>query len=237
MAEQRLAGLPLIHARAEGGDAARGLELIQGAVSAPVEELAHLLVRRRLAAVRPHVDIVDQEDVDGRDPEPLEARVVAAHHAVVGVVEHHLLLGRVDEEPLRRLVHGAIDQEPADLGGEHDGLAAETLDGGAEALLRTAESVVGRGIEEADAAGVSRAQRRLRVLLRNLAVEIAERRAAEAEPGHVEGAGRAPAQICRIGCVHRRILLPLSLLLSKCLAPMPCHPMVWTKSTRWNGRA
>ena len=138
--EQRLAGLPFVDARADGGDAACGLELRERAVAALVEELAHFRVRYRLAAVGRHIDIVDQQDVDGLHPDPFEAGLVAAHHAVVGVVVHHLLLGRVEEEVLPLFVRGAIDEEPADLGREHDALAPGPLDGHAEALLGSPEA-------------------------------------------------------------------------------------------------
>ena len=62
-------------------------QLFQRAPAAGVE-LVQIRRRPRLGLEVPGVEVVDQQDVDAVDAEPLQAVLERAHHAVVAVVEH-----------------------------------------------------------------------------------------------------------------------------------------------------
>ena len=64
----------------------------------------------------PGVEIVDQQDVDPVDAEPLQAVLERAHHAVVAVVEHGLELEAAEPLVLDRVGAERPAQDAADLG-------------------------------------------------------------------------------------------------------------------------
>ena len=83
----------------------------------------------------------------------------------------------------RALGVAARDEEPPDLGGEHVLVSGAACEGGAEAALGQAESVVRRGVEVADAGVPGRLDRGVRLVVGRLAEQVAELRGAESEFG------------------------------------------------------
>src|SRR5262249_19427895 len=90
---------------------AKRVERLIGALHAPPEHRG-----LRIPAAGEAVDVVDDEDVDPAHAEALNAVLVGAHDAIIGVVERGL-----ERKWLVPLVGGVLGAEPpAHLGREHD---------------------------------------------------------------------------------------------------------------------
>ncbi len=88
------ADLPFVDAEADGADRARGLEIGESAIGS-VQGFGE--APRLLVAMRPPVDVVDEDDVDAVELQPLEAFFQRAQRAVAAVVVDDLAIRRVDE--------------------------------------------------------------------------------------------------------------------------------------------
>lgn len=109
-----------------------------------------------------------------------------AHHAVVAEI-----VGRQELEasrpPARARLAGAERLEPAaNLGRQNEALARQRAHRLADPKLAPAVAVEGRGIEQADAGVVGRAQDGLRLVIGDRRAEAAERPATQAELGDLE---------------------------------------------------
>ena len=143
----------------------------------------------------PGVEVVNQEDVDPIDSEPLEAVLERAHHAVVAVVEDGLKLEAA--EPL--ILDGVGAERPpehaADFGRNDVLIARLAVERAAERMLGESASVPGGRIEIAHAAVPGGADDRRRLVVLDLVEEFAQRRGAEAELGHADV---RPAKLARL---------------------------------------
>ena len=149
----------------------------------------------RSRIVIPGVEVVNEQDVDPVDPEPLEAVLERAHDAVVAVVEHGLEL-----EPAQPLVLDGVRpqrpaQDAADLG-RYDVVAARlAIERPAERVLGKPSSVPWRGVEIAHAAVPRGADQSAGLIVVNAIEQFAERRGAKAKLGH---AHVRPAELARL---------------------------------------
>src|SRR6185503_10326524 len=150
-----------------------------------------------LPAMRVHVDVMDQRDVDAVGGEPQQRLVDRAQRAVVRIVERRAMrqaagIARAAVARRARIHHAA------DLGRHHDAVAAEGAQRGAQSMLGEAVAVQRRDVEQRDAGIECRTQRRLRDGLVDARIELAERRAAEAERRNVDaGAAERARGQCR----------------------------------------
>ena len=146
-------------------------------------ELGEIGGDQRLGLVVPEVEVVDDEDVDPRHAEALQAVLIGAHDAVIAVVE--AVLERQPARPaMPRSGVRRVDrrlEDAADLGREEHLVARLAVEEAADAVLALAAAVPRRRVVVADAAVPGRRERRLGVGVGHHREEIAERRAAEAE--------------------------------------------------------
>ena len=122
-----------------------GAQLLESLVG-PVHGLAEDLVR--VLAVRPHIGVVDEDDVDPLGAEPQQRLLEGAHRAVIGIVERRLV--RQTAREARRddvgihcrcgLAPGV--HRPADLGRDHVAVARRAPQRRAEAMLGQAVAVM-----------------------------------------------------------------------------------------------
>ena len=155
----------------------------------------------------PEVEVVDDQDVDPRHAEALQAVLVGAHDAVIAVVAAVLELqpARPAGDAVDR-GRARIDRRPedaADLGREQELVPRLAIEEAADPVLALAAAVPGRRVVVADAAVPGRGERRLGVGLGHLGEELAKRRAAEAELG--EHDVRA-AELSELEGIHRKSL-------------------------------
>jgi hypothetical protein len=139
-----------------------------------VHGLARALVR--------HVDVVHEQDIDPVHAEAFERVFDRAHHAVVGII--------VDLAAVRYLEPLALSaaalrraglEDPPDLRRERVGVARLAPQEAVEARLGQPEPVERRGVVVADARLPRGIEDRVRLRVGNRAVEVAERRGAEAQ--------------------------------------------------------
>ena len=133
------------------------------------------------------VGVVDERDVHPVEPEPLQALLQAAPHAVPAVVADPGQR-RDAVEPLVALdVPGGGHQQPADLGGHGELVPRVPGQERAEPPLGHADAVVRRGVEGPDARGPGRGQRRGGRLLADRGEEPGDGRGAEHERAGDQG--------------------------------------------------
>ena len=138
---------------------------------------------RRGGLVPVIVGIVEVDDVDVVDTQPLQARVERAQDPVPAEVPLPPGRGRNDEAVVVEFV-GAIGgrhEQPAHFGRDHVVVARILRERTAQARLGEPESVVRRGIEVAHSSGPCRSGRIVRRGIGGLAEQIAEWRRAEPE--------------------------------------------------------
>ena len=121
------------------------------------------------------VRVVDVQDVDAVETEPLEALLDRAEHPVVAEVEDRIQGRDASPDRLARLGGRVRAQQAPDLRREHEVVARPPGEDTAEALLRQAEAVEGRGVEEADAPLPGQLDRRVRGLVADRLEQPAER--------------------------------------------------------------
>ena len=192
---------------ADGADLAVGAQIAEGGEAA-VDELPEPGLVVALGEVVVVVQVVDQQHVDFREPQALQAVLVGPDDAVVAVVEAHVELERID--PRIALQAWAVAcwpwlEQPADLGRQRVlrlRLVAQELP---DAVLAQPQPVPGGGIEVADAGIPGRLQGSLGVGVGHGGAEIADRCAAVTELGELDRAG---ADAGALGVVHR---VPLGL--------------------------
>ena len=80
---------------ADGADLAVGAQIVEGGEAA-VGELPEPGLIAALGEVVVAVQVVDQQHVDFREPQALQAVLVGSDDAVVAVVETHVELERID---------------------------------------------------------------------------------------------------------------------------------------------
>src|SRR5207247_1983402 len=117
------------------------------------------------AAMLHHADVVDVEDIDPRQAEPLQAVLERPHDRVVGVVES----GSERHWRLGYFAHGRLDlraQQPPNLGRQHPFVARHRAQRVADATLGLSEAVIGRGIDVAHPGRPRRARNRFGLLPR-----------------------------------------------------------------------
>jgi hypothetical protein len=142
------------------------------------------------------IQIVDQQQVDVGNAQPLLAVFERPHDAVVSVIEH--MREREAAGPEAALEAGGVaagPQHPADLGGQHELAARPTIEGPADPVLALATPVPGRGVEVSDALVPGRLQGRCGRIVRHDREQVAKRRGPEAQlaeghPGSAQVAGR-----------------------------------------------
>ena len=181
--------LHLVDAEADRLDVAVAAELVERLVGAFHRRPVHL--RLQLGAVGEGIDVVDEEDVDAVEAEALEAVLVGAHGAVIGVVEPRLEGERLRPRIARLLGRAPRLEAAADLGREHPAVAAAELV--ADDALRLAVAVERRRVEIADAAVEGVEDDDPGVGFGDCPDIAGERRAAEAEGGHLERGPADPA--------------------------------------------
>ena len=139
--EQHLALVDADPDRAHRAAAAQGFERAIAALA----QCPHQR-RMRLRAVLVGADIVDVEDVDPRQPEPLQAVLVGAHDPVIRIV-----VDRVERQRMTAAVGmhaGRVRaQQAADLGREHPFVARPVAQRVADRALGLADAVERRGID------------------------------------------------------------------------------------------
>ena len=127
-----------------------------------------------LAVVEEAVEVVDQEQVNGIEAQPLQAVFPRAHDAVVPVVEAEVKGQAADPEALLERIEVAGSREhPADLGREHEVLALLLAEKVAEAVFAFAIAVERGSVVVADASVPSRLQGVLGLGLANRVEKLA----------------------------------------------------------------
>ena len=143
----------------------------------------------------PGVEVVNQEDVDPIDSEPLEAVLEGAHHAVVAVVEDSLKLEAAEPLILDGVGAERAAEDAADFGRDEILIARLAVERAAERMLGEPSSIPGRRIEIAHAAVPGGADDRRRLVVLDLVEELAQRRSAKTELGHADV---RPAKLARL---------------------------------------
>jgi len=126
-------------------------------------------------------DVVDQQNVDLDDAEPLLAVLEGTQNAVVRVVEDGLKRQRVLPPFAAVVRRGARHEVPAGFGGQHilvTRIAAQCI---AQTMLGFRMAVVRRRVEKADACLHGGGHRGQRLFVGQIAVQAAERCGAQAE--------------------------------------------------------
>ena len=144
----------------------------------------------------PRPDIVDKEDVNPSQAQPLQTVFERAHDAVIGIVVdgfewHRRVAGRRRQE--------ARAQETPDLCRQHPVVARHAAHGVADTALGLAEAVIGRGIDIARAGRPGGTDDGFRLLDGDPGALGAEGGGAETEGGHLDPGPPDPA-----GCKRSR---------------------------------
>ena len=187
--ELRLAGetrqhLRLVHAGPDRLDRAVGPKPVERSVGTG-ECFLEVLIR-----------VVDVEDVDLVDAQPRDALLDRAHDAVVREVIHGVERGRARKRvALRRR---ARTEQAADLGREHVLVSRLGAEHCAEALLRQAIPVLGRGVEKANASRPRGLDDLMRLIVRESLEQAPQRRGAETQPRDLERRAAELDPLCRI---------------------------------------
>jgi hypothetical protein len=105
------------------------------------------------------VGVVDERDVHPVEPEPFQALLQAAPHAVPAVVAHPGQRRDAVEPVLALDITGGGHQQPPDLGGDGELVPRMPGQERAEPPLGHADAVVRRGVESPDARGPGRGER------------------------------------------------------------------------------
>ena len=170
----------VVHADADRTHRAFGPQALERTVRA-VDRLGVVVVR-----------IVDENDVDAVEAQPVEALLEGTQRALVAEVEHRERRG-TREGSLRRPGR----QEPPHLRREHELVGRD--------LLGEPGSVERRGVEQLQACVESTADDGVCRLVRDGFEQAAERRGAEAEAGCFEA---GPPERDPVPRVHGRLVLP-----------------------------
>jgi hypothetical protein len=158
-------------------------QLFEGAIAA-FTECAHDL-GMRLRAMLFCADIVNVENIDPGQAEPLQTVLERPHDRVVGVVER----GSERHRRLRGFACGLLDlgaQQPPDFCRQHPLLAGRRAQRVADATLGLAEAVIGRSVDVAHAGCPSSTRNRFGLLAGHRYPVTAHGRTAEAEHGYFE---------------------------------------------------
>jgi hypothetical protein len=177
--------LRLVHACAHGADNAFRPQLVERAVRA-MQGVVEVAVR-----------VVDVQDVQALDAEPLAAFLDRAHDAVVGEVEDRVHR-RGPEERLPGLGRRVGAQQPAYLGRQRELLSRLAAQHLACALLAETVAIQRSGVEEADATLPGSLDHGQRVLLEDRPIESRQRGGAEAEPRDREAGTAELDRLCRV---------------------------------------
>ena len=180
------------------GDRAAAAQAFERAVAA----LAQRLHVRRVA-LRPvlvHADVVDVEDIDPRQPQPLKAVLERAHDAVVGIV-----VDRVERQRVMAAVGvlaGRVGaQQPPDLGRQHPFVARMVAHRVADRALGLADAVERRGVDIAHPGAPGRGDDVLGRLAGDIDPAAAQGRAAEPQLRDLQlGAADLPSREFRHLC-------------------------------------
>ena len=180
--------LALIHAGADRADHALRAEPVQHRVGA-VHHFREVLVR-----------IMDVHDVQAVDAQPRQAVLQRALDPVGAVVVVAL------DHPGARAVPGLgesagarhVLEPPADLGRQHVAVARHAAQRGADPPLAGAGAIERGGIQEVDARLQRRAHDLVRLLVGNVAVDAADRRASQAHPGDLQLRRSKPYALQRV---------------------------------------
>src|SRR5207302_11201083 len=138
----------LVHSDTDGGDAAvitQPAQRLEPTAGHQLLELAGLLVAMSLSA-----DVVDEQDVDAREAEPLQTLLVRAEDSVMRIIERGLERHRRQKSMTvgARLGVRGGSQQPSGLGRNDDvGVAAN---GVAQAAFAETKAVIWRSVEIAD---------------------------------------------------------------------------------------
>ncbi len=144
----------LVEADADGADHAGATQLDEGRI-APGHCLSEAAIGLGLRAVRPHIDVMDQRDIDPRHAEPQQRLLEGSQRAIAAIVE-----GRLERQAARapafdRLALAERRHPAPDLGGEDEAVARLAAQRVAIEQLAAAVAVVGRGVEVAKACVVA----------------------------------------------------------------------------------
>ena len=156
-------------------------ELCQGAEAAVVQ-LGQIRRHLRICGVMRDVQVVDQQQIDARQAEALQAVLEAAHDPIVAVVEAMLEFQSAAPEAVLevlRIVEGA--EQSADLGRQHVVGARAAIQRTTEAMLALATAIPRRGVVIADAGIPRRLQGGAGVGIIDHVEQISQPGAAEAE--------------------------------------------------------
>ena len=135
-----------------------------------------------LAVVEEAVEVVDQQQVNGVEAQPLQAVFPRAHDAVVSVVEAEIEGQAADPEALLERIEVTGGREhPADFGREHEVLALLLAEKVSEAVLAFAIAVERGGVVVADAGVPGRLQGVLGLGFADGVEKLAQRSTAKAE--------------------------------------------------------
>ncbi len=158
------------------------------------------------AAVLHRADVVHIEDVDPRQPEPLQAVLERAHDRVIGVVVNRLERQRI--APFRVLGRGpARAKQASDLCRQHPFVARDPAHRITDATLGLADTVIGGGIDVGHPGRPGGADDRFGLLPGDRDATAAEGRAAEAQLRHFN---RSPSNPSPFESGHRSLLLSSS---------------------------
>ena len=140
---------------------------------------------------------MDEQDVDRIDPEPLEAILERAHHAVVAVVEHGLEFEAAEPLVMNRAGTKRPAKNAADLGRHHIIRSRPSKERAPKSVLGKAAAIPRRGVEIAHASRPGAGDQGGGFAIVDALEELAERRGAEAQFGDVDL--RAPQLPCLEG--------------------------------------
>ncbi len=158
----------------------------------PVLHLADAGVER--VPVRPRVEVVHERDVHRRDAEPEQRLLERAQAAVAAVVEAALERQAADVAAAVAHARGCRGVDAPHFRGQHEARARPPPQRGADAVLGQPAPVQRCGVEQRDAGVRRRRDRGDRRGVVERAVEVAERRAAETECRHGDGAAAEHAR-------------------------------------------
>ncbi len=177
--QQPFADLPFVDTRADGSNFPCIPEFLECPISTKVEQLADPLIAGVLATLRECANVMNKEDIGICSLKTRLAIFVGPHHPIVAVVENDLLLRNIDKRFQSDFVMITIQKYSSDFCRENQIVAAELTYCMRQSRLGSAETVLGCCIEITNVRIKGSRQCLHRVIIRNFAIQVSYRRAAE----------------------------------------------------------